>query len=639
MTEGKTKTRMTVLAALVAFMFAALSTRLWFLQVLATQEFSHLATRNRVRIVPEPAPRGRILDRNGNLLVTNRSTTVVTIDKSRLPEGQRDRVLFRLNQLLHVPVEELVRRMNDIGFYPYEPVPVAFNVPKEAAFYIREHQDLFPGVTFGDRGVRHYPHGALAAHVLGYTGEISPEQLQDPAYDRYREGNLVGKAGVEFSYERYLRGSEGLVNYEVDSRGKVLRTLGERPPSPGDDLVLAIDSKVQQLTDKSLELGIDLAHSTYDPISGRYLQAGGGAAVVMDPRNGQVLALSSLPQYDPRTFLAGLTRSEYRRLTAPSQNFPLLDRAIQSSYPPGSSIKPVVAAAAMKEKFASPTSTHNCTAEYTVPNDVSGRVFHNWKTSDSGYISLAQALIESCDTVFYRIGFTFYTKRQIYGEMFQKDMRASGYGHVTGIDLPSESPGLVPDRTWKADYAKSHPQLFHPDERHWLPGDDINMAIGQGFLQATPLQMATVFSAIANGGTLYEPHVGMEAKRPDGTVVKTIPPKVTGRLPYTRAQLAYIREALRGVPISGTAATAFVGFPLSSIPVAGKTGTADVPPKQPYSWFVAMAPADHPQYVVAVVVEQGGHGSQTAAPVVRRILEGLFGLPVEDSLHAGVLVD
>jgi penicillin-binding protein 2 len=266
-------------------------------------------------------------------------------------------------------------------------------------------------------------------------------------------------------------------------------------------------------------------------------------------------------------------------------------------------------------------------------------VFHNWKTSDSGYISMAQALIESCDTVFYRIGFTFYTRRQIYGEIFQKDLRASGLGRDTGIDLPSENAGLVPTRDWKVAYAKEHPSLFHPDERQWLPGDDINMAIGQGFLQVTPLQMATVFSAIANGGTLYQPHVAMEAKRPDGTVVTKIPAKVTGHLPYTRGQLSYIREALRGVPVSGTAATAFVGFPLSQFPVAGKTGTADIAGRQPYSWFVAMAPADHPRYVVAVVVEQGGHGSQTAAPVVRRILEGLFGLPVEDSLQAGVLVD
>ena len=638
MTEGKTKTRMTVLAALVAFMFTALSTRLWFLQVLATKDLARQATHNRVRIVPEPAPRGRILDRNGKLLVTNRTTNVITIDRSNLPEAQRERVLFRLSELLHVDVDELVKRMNDVQYYPYEPVPVAFNVPEPALLFIGEHPALFPGVDDGSRGVRGYPHGELAAHVLGYTGEISAEQLKDPSYDNYREGTLVGKSGVEAQYERYLRGKEGLVNYEVDSRGKVLRKLGVQEPRRGDDLVLSIDSRIQDLTDRSLELGIDLAHTTVDE-NGNYLQAGGGAAVVMDPSNGQVLAMSSLPEYNPRTFLAGLTDAEYKRLTDPSQNYPLVNRAIQSTYPPGSSIKPVIAAAAMKEKFASTTSTHNCTAEYQVPNDISGRVFHNWNDSDAGYISMAEALIQSCDTVFYRIGFTFYTRRQIYGEIFQKDLRASGLGRDTGIDLPSENSGLVPDKAWKEQYVKAHPTVFDQYERRWLPGDDVNMAIGQGNLLVTPLQMASVFSAIANGGTLYEPHVALSAKRPDGTTVMQMDPRVTGHLPYTKRELNYIREALRGVPVSGTAATAFVGFPLSQYPIAGKTGTAEIVGKQPYSWFVAMAPADHPRYVVSVVVEQGGHGSETAAPVVRRIFEGLFDLGTEDSLQGGVRAD
>jgi penicillin-binding protein 2 len=636
MTEGKTKTRMTILAALVAFMFAVLSTRLWFLQVLATEEFSKLATTNRVRIVPEPPPRGRILDREGRVIVGNRPSRVILIDRTNLKDRDREEVLFRLSQLLDISPEEIATRMEDVHYFPFEPVPVAFDVSKDDAFYIGEHRDLFPGVSLRVAPVRDYPNGDLAVHALGSTGEISEEELKEPAFESYRQGTEIGKTGVERVYERYLQGEEGLVKYEVNSKGDVLQDLGGRKPRPGDDLVLSIDRKIQAFTEESLQLGIDLAHGIYDKESGRYLQAGAGAAIVMDPDNGRILASVSLPEYDPRMFLGGLSEKEFRRLRDPDANFPLLNRTVQSAYPPGSTFKPFVAAAAIREGFASQGGSYPCPSEYALENDPSGTVFNNWKSS-SGYLSLAGSLVDSCDTVYYRFGHQFYQQRSVQGEIFQQYLRGFGFSRATGIDLPAEEDGLIPTARWKERAAKQNP-FISPGA--WVPGDDIVMAIGQGSVETSPMQLAVAYSAIANGGTLWEPRLGLALRRPDGRVVRKIEPEAAGKVPYSAETLAFLRGALVGVTTpGGTAASAFAGFPLSSIPVAGKTGTAEIKPKQPFSWFAAMAPAYDPQYVVVAVVEEGGHGSETAAPVVRRILEGLFGLQPQSQLQSGVRVD
>ncbi|HYU57302.1 MAG TPA: penicillin-binding protein 2, partial [Actinomycetota bacterium] len=286
MTDGRTKNRMTVLAATVAFMFAALTTRLWFLQVLAQDEFAARAQDNRVRIVTVPAPRGRILDRNGKLLVTNRFSIAVTIDRTKLQADQQEQVLFRLSELLDEPVADLVRRMEDLRYYTFEPVPVAFDVTKDAAIYIGEHSDDFPGVGVQPVGIREYPLNAMAAHLLGYAGEISADELDEPRFAGYGQGSIVGKSGLEAVYERDLRGKEGLTKYEVNSRGEVLRSLGEQKPEVGNSLVVSIDSGIQKLTEDSLELGMELAR-------GNGFHAPGGAALVMDPNNGQILAMAS----------------------------------------------------------------------------------------------------------------------------------------------------------------------------------------------------------------------------------------------------------------------------------------------------------------------------------------------------------
>jgi penicillin-binding protein 2 len=641
MTENRVRTRMKVLAGLVVFMFAALMTRLWFLQVLATDQFVKEANQNQVRLVPIEPLRGQILDRRGHVVVGNRASTVVTIDR-REAGDQIDAVLYRLSELLKVPVEDMVDRLDSVKYLPYQPVPVVEDVSKEDVFYIMEHKDLFRGVGYLVDSVRDYQQGDLAAHILGSVGEISAAQLEDPAFKGYRPGQIVGKGGMEAVYEKWLHGTPGKRGIQVNAQGRVLdRDFGSSPATPGGDLVLTIDDKVQKLTEQSLELGIKLARQTQDE-NGSYFKATGGAAIVMDPRNGQILALASNPTFDPSIFLGGLSKKEFARLTAPKNGYPLLDRAIAGVYPAGSTFKPFIAAAALKEGFASPNNYYDCPKDYEVPTDPTHRKFHNWEAVDHGPISLSEALVISCDTVFYQFGYNFWRRYWFdsgkKNELLQRDLFQMGFGGKTGVDLPGEQPGRIPTEPFLRATYKRYPKVFG---RYygWLPGDSVNLSIGQGFLLVTPLQMAMAYSAIANGGKLYEPHLGWRIQTPDGRVVQEIEPKVVGKLPINKRLAAYLRDALTGVPQRGTAEGAFAGFPLTTISVAGKTGTAEIPPnKQPYSWFAAMAPGPRPKYVVIAMVEQAGHGATTAAPVVRRIIEGLFGIK-STKLIAGATVD
>jgi penicillin-binding protein 2 len=626
MTEGRIGVRLKVLATLCAFMFAALGVRLWFLQVLNAQAARKSAEQNGIRLVPVPAPRGRILDRNGNVLVDNRLSLVVTVNRQELGDHE-DSVLFRLSKVLHTPVADLLSRLNDTRYYPYTPIPVAFDVSKRVWFYLGEHARQFPGVNVQQLTVRRYPNGDMAAHLLGYAGQISAEQLKDPRFRGYDQQDVVGKSGVEETYERYLQGHEGEEKLLVNSTGKTLRQIGLERPVPGDDLVLSIDANVQKLAEDSLHLGVQAARNAGLP-------ADAGAVIVEDPNTGQIVAMASYPTFDPSFFVRGFTNAEYEAAFLRSDRHqPLFDRAIQATYPAGSTFKPFVALSALRRGIAAENGYYSCPASYEVPGDTSHTVFENWAYPESfGTISLPRALVISCDTVFYQFGYQYWRdyRDANEGDLLQNDLRSFGFGRITGIDVPSENSGVIPDPKWKDEHFK--PTAEDPYANVWKPGDLVNMSIGQGNVAVTPLQMATAYSAIANGGTVYRPHVGLRIQRPDGKVVRTIEPRVEGHLPFGKQQLFFIRQTLQGVVSdpSGTAAYAFRGFPFGQVSVAGKTGTAEVSPFVPYSWFAAMAPVDHPKYVVVALVEQGGHGSQTAAPVVRRILEGLFRLPLSN---------
>jgi penicillin-binding protein 2 len=623
-TEGRLGARLTVLAAVIAFFFAALTTRLWFLQVLAAEKYRADAQDNRVQLVPLPAPRGQILDRNGEPLVTNRPSTVLMVDRRQV--RNEEALLSRLSELLEVPVKELIKRLHDSDYLPYQPVPIWQDVPQWAAFHIGENREDFPGVTYETVGIRDYAHGTLAPHVLGYLGEINPEEVKDPSFAEHLPGQKVGRGGVEQQYEQFLRGEDGWLKLEVDSSGKVLQVLGRQEPTPGHDVVTALDWKIQKLAEETVEAAVKSARVSVATDFG-YVKATAGSVVVLDPDTGGVLAMASYPTYDPGLFQDGISKQEYRSLNSGAKNYPFINRALAGAYPPASTFKPFIASAAIKSGYATPNGFYPCPPTFRVPGDVT-TVFHNWTTANYGSIPLSRALVISCDTVFYNFGLDFYVDRNERGDLMQQHLRRWGFGRLTGIDLPGEVSGRVPDQEWKEAVHEEAPALY--PQPLWLPGDNINMSVGQGDMLVTPLQLANAFGAIANGGKLYRPQVGMEIRRPDGTLVRQMDTEVIGKVPAKEQTLDFLRTSLTGVVQGeGTASSAFFGFPLAEHPVAAKTGTAEVivdGREALHSWFAAMAPAYDPEYVVVAVVEEGGHGSEVAAPIVRRVLEGLLDL-------------
>lgn len=630
--------RIAVLGMVFLALIVALVLRLWFLQVLSVDSFRKLADQNFVRVVPKLAARGRILDRNGQVLVDNRQSLVVTVDRSAVSTTDASKKLHltprgtvtlnNLSQLLGVPVATLVDKMQTTQVGPLTPAPVATDVTKDQVVYLEEHQDQFPGVSYVQEPLRDYPSGSLAAHALGTVGVYPVATTSggsDPSrYKGYSPGTVIGRSGIEYAYEKYLHGTDGFTKYQVDASGNVRGILGTQDPTPGDDVVTTIDKNIQTLAEASLADGLAKARTIYDKVSNKDYVAPAGGVVVMDPNNGQIIAMASSPTYDPTQFAVGLSSAQYAAEFQNNPAQPLIDRVIQAQYPPGSTFKVVTAAAAMTEGFASPTGSFACPSQVRLYN----QTFNNWQASDSGSISLQQALIQSCDTVFYNFGQTFWQRfRAGQGEQLQAFARDFGLGSPTGIEIPGEQAGRVPDDAWLQSQHKANPKAF--PYNIWLPGYTIQMAIGQGDLLVTPLQLAAAYGAIANGGALYQPELGMKVMDVSQTVT-SVAPKVTRQLPVSPQAIGVIQQGLDGVAVQqplGTAVGAFAGFPFDKLSVASKTGTADINGKQPYAWFASYAPADHPQYVVVVMLEQAGHGGETAAPIARRILEGLFNLP------------
>ncbi len=633
-----------MLSLLVALMFGSLTTRLWYLQVLASAKAKEAVQNNSVRLIPVEAPRGRIFDSTGRVvLVQNRMSLEIQVSQQQLGENPEEELL-RLSEVTKVPIAHIANALRDKRYYAYQPIPVAVDVDPSVAYYIGEHQDEFPGVAVVEASVREYPNGTLAAHVLGSTGLIGSDELEQKAFEGYGQSDIIGRSGVEAVYERFLRGTTGLDKYLVDSSGEIVRSLGSQPPAVGNDLVLSLDLKIQRYAEESLAEGILKARGIFDDSTNKNLHANAGAVVVMDPNDGSVKALASYPTFDPSWFIQGLTNQQDLYL----QNeflAPQLNRAVQSAYAPGSTFKPFTALAAVHNGIATLGGSYGCPAEYIYPGDTSGTVFHNWDPSNNGYIGIDRALQISCDTVFYQFGGKFYSQwandpLAKSSEPFQRDLRGFGFSKETEIDLPSEAAGLIPTAAWKEAFAAKHPELYRPDERHWLPGDDILMAIGQGSVQVSPLQLAAAYSAVANGGHLCEPRLADHIQTEAGALVRNLPKDCHRTLPYSKVELDYVRSALATVTQgSGTAAFAFSGFPLSQVPVAGKTGTAERPgfdAGQDTSWFAAMVPAGDPKYVIVVMVEQGGHGSTTAAPIVRQIIEKMYGIDPSGFVSGGV---
>jgi penicillin-binding protein 2 len=627
--------RLPMLVFFFAAFFVVILVRLWFLQVVRGDKYQELAEGNRISEIPLEAQRGYILDRNGQQMVKNRlalSVFLQPMDFQGLPD--KEARIAELAQLLEMDSEDVGKKVQGGEVQLNKPILIKKDVKPAVWFWIAERQMQYPWLSAVKLPVRDYPTGeeTVAAHILGYMGEISQEQLDALKDEGYGLGDIVGTSGVEAYYESELRGEDGFESWEVNAEGTPLRFIERVEPQPGNTLGLTIDSDVQKVAEEALREAMARSRTLYDGERGSYYKATAGAAVVLDPRNGEIIAMASEPTYDLKKFVGGIDQQEWDTLMDPANNYPLNNRAIVGLYPPGSTFKVVTALASLAEHFVSFASPFNCDHVFNEGE------FENYpKTcwSTHNRIDFTNAIIQSCDTVFYSLGYQFYRNwsqiNQLWETRLQDYARLMGLGNWTGIDLPNEQAGRVPTPQWKREFNEAYPEY-----QGWYPGDTVNMAVGQGDILVTPVQLANVYAAIANGGPFYEPHVGKSILSWQGEELRSIeaqqlgdisnPDNPTG-LSITAEELEVVQAALPGVVQGkGTAAATFTAFPLAQIPVAGKTGTAEVADKQPTAWFACYAPAYDPQYVVVVMIEEGGHGGAVAAPVARRILEELFGL-------------
>jgi penicillin-binding protein 2 len=591
--------RVAILGGIALVLFAIIFFRLWYLQVLSGDKYLAEANDNRVREVKVEAPRGQIVDRNGTVLVDNRTALAVQVLPQRLDNdpARRARETRRLAEVLGTRPGKLRKQiLHDSKVLPFSPVTLKTDVSLDTVLYLQENQTRFPGVDVERVFLRKYPHDTIGAHLFGTLGEVTKKQLKDSRYDGVQLGDRVGQSGIEYQYDRYLRGRNGASRIQVDAMGRPKGELSIRDPVPGKQLRLAIDFGVQKAGQAALT-GFGKP----------------GGFVAMDPRNGQVLGLGSNPSFNPNVFAKGVSTSVYKRLQDPNNGAPLANRAIQGLYPTGSSFKLISSTAALQSGLLSPSTVLFDGGSL----NVGGISFRNAGGASYGALALPRALQVSSDVFFYRVGLM---ADQRGGDIIQKWARRLGLGHPTGIDLPGEVAGLVPSPAWRN-------RLFrkHLTDRPWTPGDNINFAVGQGDLQADPLQMATAYSTIANGGRVVTPHIGMRVEDSDGRALQEIDPGPKRRLGIAPATRAAIISGLRAAANDpgGTSEPVFRGFPIT---VAGKTGTAERGAQGDQSWYVVMAPYNDPRIVVAVTIERGGFGAEAAAPAARRILAAYFGV-------------
>lgn len=655
---------------LVLALFALLAVRLWYLQIPMSEHYRDLAVANHHQQLLIPATRGQILDSSGRSLVSNRAELVVSADYHELlgMEDGGEKVLGDLSKVLDVPLEELRQRMRLCGpevsrpcwpGSPYQPVTLAEDVEPAVALKIMESAEDFPGISAQVQAVREYPQGEHGSQMLGYLQPVTQEELdaREDLRTQFTGIDQVGRDGVEAVYDAQLRGTAGKRVLGVNNHGEVMDVISETPPEPGKHLVTHIDLGVQKIAEEALAEGMANARPRY--------KADSGAAVVLDVRTGGVVAMASLPTYDPAIWRGGIDQETFDRMLSEDAGEPLLSRAVQGTYPPGSTFK-VSSLAAAAENGYSLRSTYAC------PGSVSlaGQSYENYEGQGQGSLDLHRAIVISCNTVFYNFGYQMWKEDGgLHPEEEPKEAMANmargfGFGSPTGIDLPYETGGRIPDRDWKRTFWQEtrenncyrgehgYPEVAESDPSRanylkllayeqcvegfeWRANEAINFAIGQGDVLVSPLQLANAYAAIANGGTLYEPRIGKALVSADGSEVEEIEPVVRGRLPVGDETLRYIQKALTDVPKEGTARGAFANFPQDEVSIAGKTGSADVEGRQVSSWFASYAPADDPQFAIVVLVSQGGTGGMTSAPIARAIYDGIYGFDSSDDAGEG----
>jgi penicillin-binding protein 2 len=631
--------RVGLMGTLAIAVFATLFLRLWSLQILNGEQLLRASQNNQLRDIRIQAPRGAILDRKGQKLVTNIPGLAVEVRITDLPRrrGARLREIRNLARVVQVPASQIGNTIRRHRTDPLTPVKVKDNVPPALAMYIQERAEDFRGVQIVKSYLRYYPHRELAAHVLGYVSEISPDQLKTLSKQGYRGGDTIGQTGVESRYDTYLRGGPGLAQLRVDSLGRPVGTVFPKtPPRSGDAVRLTLDVKIQKAAEEALRYGIDRAHNS--ACYGCWF-SNGGAIVALDPRDGSIRALASYPTYPPSLYVGRVRQSALNAAgltarTARGMNYPALDRAIQAAYPPGSTFKPVTALAAMQEHILQPYESLACTGTYTK----NGQTFKNWDPFVNTLMALPTAIAQSCDTFFYQVGYRFYGMPADRGPRLQAWASRFGFGHTSGVDLGSESPGLLPTPDWrKKTFTKKTDPGHWQIDRLWKPGDSIQLAIGQKDLLVTPMQMARFYAMIANGGKLVTPHLLQDVEQPSsngeaGRVIFNGTPPAPEPTNVDAQALAVVRDGLYEATHStlGTSSAIFGSFP---IPISGKTGTAEkaIDPGDGYprlfnqSWWCGYGPSDSPDLVVCALIENGGHGGDAAAPAALKVFEAFFG--------------
>jgi penicillin-binding protein 2 len=598
--------RIAVLGGVAVALFAVLAFRLWDLQILSGQQYLAEAKNNRTREYKVIAPRGEILDREGGVLVDNRTSLALQLNMQKLPEdpARQRQELTRIGQLVHMSLHKVLRTAREQEEVAAgAPITVRRDIGYNVFAFLEENQRRFPGVSVQRVFVRGYPDGSRAAHVLGSVGEVSEEELKESPYKGLEPGEEVGKGGVEYTYDKYLRGRPGLTKIQVNALGQPTPggQLVSQPPTPGDNLKLSLDSDVQVAGEGAL--------------ASRGLP---GAFVTMNVDNGQILGLGSFPTYNP-SILTHPSQAQVNALYRDPVAAPLEDRATQGLYPTGSTFKLITAMAALEGGVITPQTVIDDTGSITIGNEK----FENAGGEAYGPVELVNALRVSSDVFFYELGLKMWDTGQL-----QRWAHALGIGRPSGIDLPEQEDGQVPSKPQRE-------KLYREGEAEspWVPGNNVQLATGQGELQTNPLQMAIAYATVANGGTVVTPHVGMEIEDAAGRVQKEFDPKPRRHVHIDPTFRASILEGLHEAAQSagGTSDGVFGGFP---IPVAGKTGTVEREGHADQSWYVILAPYPNPRIVTAVTIEEGGFGAEAAAPAALEILEAYFHKHVSETSAA-----
>jgi len=648
--------RVAILGAVALGLFAIVFFRMWYLQVLSGDQYLAQANNNRFRELRIPAPRGDIVDSGGKVIVRNKLAIVVSLDPSKLPQAERELAAEwgqgigrraarpkgrrgRRVRIPPIPTQDLYRRydrlatvidsspgaihrqvVRSLALVPYSAVRVKTDVPRSVLSYVLERSEQFPGVTVEETYLRAYPQRTLAAQLLGTVGQISPDELKQGRFRGVKQSTIVGKEGLERAYDRYLRGRDGVQRVQVDAFGRPIPNdrLRDTKPVGGQRLRVSLDLELSRTGQRALG-------ATGKP----------GAFVALDPRNGEVVGMASSPSFDPSLLTKPITQQRYDTLFNEGAGSPRVNRAISSAYPTGSVFKPITALAALQSGVVGagePIDDPGCI-------DIGDRQFCNAGDVANGPVDMRKALAVSSDVYFYRMGQRLFPLK---GQVLQTWARRLGVGRRSDIDLPAEAAGVVPDRAWREERADLERACrkrrgIAPDAssalaaangcgisdmRAYNLGDNVNLAVGQGDLQSNPLQMAIAYAAIANGGKVVRPHLGLEIEDEQGRLVQRIKRAAARRVTMAAANRQAILDGLRmaAQDPGGTSTEVFAGWDHGAYPVYGKTGTAERAPKADQSWYIAYVPDPKRPVVVAVTVEEGGFGAATAAPITCQIL-------------------